>query len=457
MALRSLFISFIINLLFFTSLTSAAPLFTGNVPMIQGYTNESDTFITVMRQPGQNFIYSISPDVNIHIAAKNVGHSHHVDTLELSNLKPGIEYQLRVNTLDGKAVDYRKFEVLDPKANNTKAAICSCSRMGILSPDDPKRSMYDRLYDQDPKVIFFLGDQVYGDNAAQAVLRYLTLNIASRIPNFPLYHPTFLQIQKRYINSWKKEKLYHQEKLKPTYSIWDDHDFGFDGADAKNPFKEMILKLYRSYYPAPKDSQVVSRGPGASYSFNIFGKKILMLDNRTFSNFRAGIVLGQEQIQWIESQVKGQSEVIFASGISLIKLSGNQRSVERTSPSEWQQFRQIFFNNPSLRALFFTGDIHYSEVRNIPEHIFGFKTIQIASSHMHSTTPLITPPFRSGRHPKDPNQLKHIAGRNFAIVSLASLFEQTEINFYRGSNRPPINFINETPIANQCHRFYKAE
>lgn len=432
------------------TVASAQPLFTGNVPVMQGYTNENTSFITVFRQPGQEFTYEVTAkNAVIKLKSNNVGHSHHTDTLEISGLSSGNPYDLLIKDRSGHIVDTRDFQSLNQNLSDPKAAVCSCSRMGILSPDDRARSMWDRLADQKPDAIFFLGDLVYGDNARQAVWKWL-------VKKYYFYHPSFEHIQKRYIQSWQKERLYRQKKLIPVYSIWDDHDFGYDAADHTNPFKKKILELFRSYYPVPPASEVISRGPGVSYSFSIFNKKVLMLDNRTFYDSKNRTLLGMEQINWIQEQTRDQKEVIIASGMSVINISSQQESLERDAPTEWQAFRNIF-RNSGTKAVFLTGDVHYSEVRQVPKDVFGYPTYVIVSSHMHSTTPLITPPFKSGKS-TNPNQLIHVSGRNFALLSFKSLFSKIDAVFHRHMGLAPVKFVGDygaRAALLECKQFYK--
>ncbi|MBL7557909.1 MAG: alkaline phosphatase D family protein [Bdellovibrionaceae bacterium] len=442
-----------------SSLTFAAGTmsrFTGFVPVLQGYTNESTSFITALRNPGEELTYEISnKDAVVKVKTNSVGQGHEVDTLEVSGLKPGIDYELIIKNKYGKVIDSREFTSLNQLQEDPKIAVCSCSRIGMLSPDDKQRSMWDRLMDQKPNAIFFLGDLVYGDNAAQAVLKWA-------IKKFHFYHPSFNYIEKRYIESWKKERIYRQAKMIPMYTVWDDHDYGYDAADFSNPFKKKMLDLFRAYYPVPSADEVISRGPGVSYSFSIYGKKVLMLDNRSFYNVGGKVLLGMDQINWIEAQVKNQKEVVIASGMSIINITPDQESLQRDAPSEWQAFRNIFRTH-GTKAVFLTGDVHYSEIREIPEHVFGYKTYVVVSSHMHSTSPRITPPFKSGKS-NDPGQLAFVGGRNFAVLAMKSLFQKVDAVFYRHKGLAPIKFVGDYGTKNldesnpkqECKHFYSA-
>jgi len=441
-------------LLLLSNLTFAATTannYTGMVPVLQGYTNETTSFITALRNPSEELTYELTnKDATLKIKTNSVGHDHEVDTLEVSGLKSGVEYELLIKNKYGKIVDAREFKSLNQTQEDPKIAVCSCARVGLLSPDDKSRSMWDRLMDQKPNAIFFLGDLVYGDNAAQAVLKWA-------IRKFHFYHPSFDYIEKRYIESWKNERIYRQPKMIPMYTVWDDHDYGYDAADFSNPFKKKMLTLFRSYYPVPPADEVISRGPGVSYSFSIYGKKVLMLDNRSFYNVGDKVLLGMDQINWIEEQIKNQKEVVVTSGMSILNISPDQESLQRDAPSEWQAFRNIFRSH-GTKAIFLTGDVHYSEVREVPEHVFGYKTYVVVSSHMHSTSPRITPPFKSGKS-SSPEQLAFVGGRNFAVLTMKSLFQKLDAVFHRHKGLAPIKFVGDyghSEAIRECKQFYSA-
>lgn len=430
--------------------------FTGKVPVLQSFTNENMTLITVLREPGQNFTYEISPkSAATKIEVNDVGQKHKTDTLEVTGLEIGVDYKILIKDSTGKVVDSRNFKALDPNQADPKAALCSCSRVGMLSPDDKKMPMWDQVAAQKPNAIVFLGDLVYGDNATQAVLKH-----------FLNYHPKIEQIEKRFIQSWKKERLYRQENLTPLFSIWDDHDFGYENADHSNPYKERMRKLFRAYYPIPKDNSIVSHGPGVSFSFTLFGKKFLMLDNRTYHDPKKKSLLGMQQVEWIENEIKDQKEVVIASGMSILKMGekSKQENLADDAPTEWEAFRGIFAKHP-VRAVFLTGDVHFSEVRFIPKEVLGFETVQGVFSHLKSTSSFFTPPFSSGYQKDDTNQRHHGSGRGFAILSMQDIYTKFQATFHasrsidhvirRIKTPGPIDFILEFNM-NQCERFYNA-
>jgi hypothetical protein len=75
---------------------------------------------------------------------------------------------------------------------------------------------------------------------------------------------------------------------------------------------------------------------------------------------------------------------------------------------------------------------------------------------MHSTSPLMTPPFRSGKT-NNPDQLLHVSGRNFAMLSFDKLFTHLDAVFHRHQGLAPVEFIGDYGAgekAFECKRFY---
>ncbi len=447
MNLAKLCLSPIFLVLFFNSgFSKAAAVFTGKIPVNQNYTDEGMTVLSTLREPGQHLSYEVSPGAgHVSINSHDVGHGHSTDVLEITGLTAGQPYELLIKNSSGVVVDSRKFQSLNEKLENATTAVCSCTRLGILSPDDKDLPIWDQLNGLKPNAILFIGDIVYGDNAWQAVVHFLTKK-----------PPTLEQIKQRFIDSWKGERLYRQENLIPLFSVWDDHDFGYDASDKTNPYKGPMMKLFHSYYPVPKKEHNVEFGPGVSYSFRLFGKKIVMLDNRTFSDMKNGILLGAEQVRWLERQIKSEKHVVIASGMTLFDKGALHSSVQKNAPAEWDAFRKIFSDHP-VKAVFLTGDVHFSEVRRIPRSALGFETVEVVSSGIKSTSPRITPPFLSGQNSKDKDQLGYAGGRNFAILQMNGLFETLDVSFH-GSRykKAPVRIVQPIEPNNACFRYYSA-
>lgn len=422
----------IATILLITNFSSAlgGPL-SGRVPTLQGFTTDTLSMITIFRTPGEIYTYELNNNSAksplIKSASFEVGNGYKTDTLEVSGLTPNTDYEIVIKNSKGQIVDSRIFQSLDLSNLAAKVCVGSCARIGSLSKDDPTRPMFDQLFDQKPAAVIWTGDLIYGDDALQAVIKH-----------FIKLRPKLPQITQRFIQAWSMERLYRQTRLTPFFNIWDDHDFGFDGADKTNPYAKEMLRLFRAYFPLPTDPSAVTRGPGVSYAFNLFGKRVLMLDNRSFLNFQQNALFGAEQLKWIEDQMRTQKEVVIATGMPVVNMGSGRESMETNANSEWNKFRDILRRSPA-KAVFLTGDVHYSETRRIPINVLGYETYQFTASHLRSTSPQLTPPFKSGYRPNDPNQISHVSGKNFMIADMDKLFTAPEVTFFRGENQSPVH------------------
>ena len=107
-----------------TFAAGASSRFTGHVPVLQGYTNESTSFITALRSPGEEFIYEISnKDAVLKIKTNSVGHGHEVDTLEVGGLKSGTDYELIIKNKNGNVIDSREFKSLNQVQADRKSVV----------------------------------------------------------------------------------------------------------------------------------------------------------------------------------------------------------------------------------------------------------------------------------------------------------------------------------------------
>lgn len=439
---------------FLWSISSFSIPYTGKFPVLQSYTDETVTVISVLAPPFEYLDFNVTTseenkETDFKVTSQGVGYDYKVYHI-YSKINATSTYQLDIMDKYSRTIlDSRNFSSINQNKDNPNIAVCSCSRIGALSRDTKPISVWDRLKNQNPDAILFLGDIVYGDNALEAVLN-----------SFFGYKPSLSKIKKRFIQSWEQEKLYRFKKLIPLISVWDDHDYGFDNSDKFNPYRAEMVKLYSAYYPIPKASSSVQFGPGMSYSHRLFNKKIIMLDNRSFLDAKNQIVLGKKQLSWLKEQLSGESEVIITTGIPVLKSANGHpsiQSVESVAPGEFHLMQKII-KDQSIKPLFLTGDLHYSEVVRIPSDVFGFETLQIISSPVKSTSPYLTPPFKSGKSADNPNQLFHYNGYNFALLNMNDPVNSTDVSFITGKGiyqvkhetAPNIRSLSET----SCIGFY---
>ena len=95
----------------------------------------------------------------------------------------------------------------------------------------------------------------------------------------------------------------------PLAYVWDDHDFGPNGSDARNPGRNVACEIYREY--APVDSLPVGRMDGAIYhAFSIGRVRFIMTDLRSMRSPEkapegaAKTMMGVEQKEWFKKELR---------------------------------------------------------------------------------------------------------------------------------------------------------
>ena len=129
-------------------------------------------------------------------------------------------------------------------------------------------------------VLLMLGDNHYGDTTDPALLR-------------DYYHML------RTVDGF--EKIIRE---KPTYAIWDDHDFGPNNSDGTTPGKEDSLRVFKEWWANPGYGE--DGNPGCYHRFSRNGVDFFMLDsryhrtpNKTPEDGKK-TMLGARQLQWLK-------------------------------------------------------------------------------------------------------------------------------------------------------------
>jgi alkaline phosphatase D len=165
-------------------------------------------------------------------------------------------------------------------------------------------------------------------------------------------------------------------KAMPHYAIWDDHDYGWNDADASYPFKKESRDAFKSYWANPsygtKEDAVYSK-----FTWN--DVDVFMLDDRWYrsnDNTKDSIggkvnaekqMFGKEQIGWLknallQSNANGNINFrIIATGSQVLNPA-SPFDCFRRFPVEYNDFLDFLAENKINGVVFFTGDRHHSEI-----------------------------------------------------------------------------------------------
>jgi len=367
--------------------------------ILQGFTDETTAQFTVDLPRFTKVHYEVlDPQTGIRVQPIKVSTAqrnyslYRVDKVIFTGLYLNAGFLLIVKDQKNKILDQRKFKTLDTQSRTARIAMMSC-----MFEYNPKQGQMWRLAGSaQPDVIFFLGDNIYGD--------WLS-SISS--PEVLWY---------RYIHSRRTIRFYRQENLVPTIAIWDDHDFGANNVGGSYKHKANSTRTFNEFYAQEPIGPAFSRGPGISSAFTAFGRKFIFLDGRSFRGlptptYKSGF-FGDEQLNWLAEEMNSFSGPVFLlSGSQFFGAYRNMgESYERKGKHEFQDFCQLIASH-QYPCVFGSGDVHYSEVMKIESQVLGYSSFELTSSSMHSV-PRLNPD-------KNFRRLDGAVRENFLLVDLA--------------------------------------
>lgn len=288
--------------------------------------------------------------------------------LSLNNLELKTEYTLAIFDKTYDKSYHRKFRTLDLNKENAKIALLSCAN---YKKADPQETMCDRLVQSQADVIFFLGDLVYANSSLNTLLG----TAATPEEAYQAYCKTILEID-----------LYKADVLIPIFGIHDDHDLGKNNSDDSIKNKEIMLKMFRSFFPVDTRIGEVQIGPGNSFAIECFGMLAVFFDTRSFKNKKKDHYLGPEQLNWIK-------KILFQNQMPVMLISTQQfwsyrflaESYQGTSQVEFQQLID-YIKSLKQNIFFISGDVHYSQLQQVPYELLKAQTFEITSSAFFSSS-----------------------------------------------------------------------
>jgi alkaline phosphatase D len=224
---------------------------------------------------------------------------------------------------------------------------------------------------QSPDLLVWLGDNIYADTIDPAAMRALYDTLGAN-PRFEALRSSVEML-----------------------AVWDDHDFGYDNANATNPIREEskaeFLRFWRAEAEDPRWEQ-----PGV-YSATTFGAgdrrvQVILLDNRYNLDpwDYAGVdparqILGEEQWAWLRERLLEPATIrIIGSGVQVVQDYDISEAWEGWGDSPLQRER-LFALIRELRVpgvVFVSGDMHFSELTRHPDDAaaLGYPTYDLSAA-----------------------------------------------------------------------------
>lgn len=282
-----------------------------------------------------------------------------------SGLQLGQDYQLVLLGRDKKPLDERTFQALDVNKGSAKFALCSCMDDAHHEPE-----IWRDLIGQNPDAIFFIGDAVYVDKGG----------------GDDVGGP---RLWRRFYEAATTLEIYYSKRLIPIFATWDDHDFGMNDSGKEYPFVSESQRNFMQYFAMePSHCSALERGPGVSSSLILGGQHFIFTDDRSwrFSSHSRDRYAhwGREQEDWIFSkldQFKGFSWIL--NGTQMFPQMLFKQSFSGEHPVQFEAFQKRIANLNKKVALA-SGDVHFSEISEIEDWAFGYRTFELTSSSIHS-------------------------------------------------------------------------
>lgn len=273
--------------------------------------------------------------------------------LALANLQPATRYFYRL-LLDGDRDRYRR--EIDPAAQSfqTQAAtgtkvrfrlaFGSCAKYAL----DPVQDIWRVIDDHRPDMFAWLGDNIYAD---------------SLIPDI-------------YAEEYRRQRdvvgLQPLLNKIPQLAIWDDHDYGSNNDDHRNPMKEETLRIFQNYWA--NSAFGLADTPGIFFSYSFGGVDFFFLDGRYYRDpnsapdRRGKSMLGDNQLAWLKDELR-RSRAPF----KMLVSGGGWTAARGPGGDAWSAFLSErdslfdFIRDEGIGGVvLMSGDSHVGELNAIP-------------------------------------------------------------------------------------------
>ncbi|KAB2880689.1 alkaline phosphatase family protein [bacterium] len=174
----------------------------------------------------------------------------------------------------------------------------------------------------------------------------------------------------------------------PVIGIWDDHDYGKNGANRTYSQKRESQRLFLDFLDVPADSPRRSQeGVYASYLFGTEKNqiKIILLDERYFRERKGenSDILGEIQWRWFENELTDSRAQIHLIGSST-QIVGRDHFHDKWAdfPKSEKRLYELLKRTRVKNVVILAGDRHFSEISKFQDAPIGYPLYEITSSGM---------------------------------------------------------------------------
>ena len=375
------------------------------LPIMQGVTTENETQVFALTERSKVYLFSLTDGKNIIFPSvmnkRNYqGSAQEMQQLLFKGLSPGSTYLLQVHSARTKELlDERQLRTLTPDRHNIRFAFGSC-----MNDSWPQGDIWQQMVALNPDVIFLIGDNVYTDFSKDVTT------------------PDDLWI--RNFQTRNRIKLFKNKKLVPVVAVWDDHDYGMNNSDHSYLYKEESLSVFKTFFASADTDNFRMPGIGVASSFSIYGYNFFFLDNRTFRTAKDSSPqwhFGEMQLQWLWENLASKDTAFLVSGGQFFGGYSHGESFQGNHPERFSDFLSEL-KDSSAKVIFLSGDVHFTEIMEIPEELLGYQTYELTSSPIHAAAR----PFAF--FPKNPLRIEGKGSViNFMLVEVSKSNEELHL------------------------------
>ncbi len=368
-------------------------------PIMQSVTDETSTTFVIQKQKTEALQYyyfdTTWKKINSIKSYQRNDSDIAIEHLSLSGLSHLKNYKLKIKSHSNE--DIRNFKTITYKDNyNFKAASC-------IVDGQPKtlNPIMNQMTSSPTDFFLLIGDNVYIDFDPKKLIK--------------LKHVTPKIIWDRHTQARKAFPLFYLKNLKPILASWDDHDYGKNNGNKFFKYKNTSLNAFKIFFGLKKiSSKNYEDGPGLSYTAKFGTQQFIFLDNRYFRDKKGkGSHWGPQQEEWLLNLLNNSTTPSWI--INGDQLWGGYHpfeSFEGDRPHHFKAIMKKIAQASPHPIAFLTGDRHLSEVMEISETDFKYKTIEITASPLHAKLY----PSRWDKNP-NPRQIQGIAQtHNYVVI-----------------------------------------
>ncbi|MFC3194505.1 alkaline phosphatase D family protein [Marinicella sediminis] len=231
---------------------------------------------------------------------------------------------------------------------------------GSCNKQDHAQTYWQHIQSHHPDLWIWLGDNIYADTHDMQVMQ----DKYQQQRNNPDYQQFVSEV--------------------PVIGTWDDHDYGMNDGNRDYAKKTAAKAHFMDFMNIPSNHPMAARD--GIYHSRLYGQpphqiKVILLDTRTFQDPLAktpkgsqrnyvtnhsGSLLGDEQWQWLEKELRQSSAQINVVASSLqVVAEDHKYEMWANFPNERKRLLNLLVSSQANTPLILSGDRHLSEVSQI--------------------------------------------------------------------------------------------